>query len=272
MADNPSSSPDPAAVAQPESQPAAVPEASVPEAAVPQAAEHQAEHQQAEHQVEQTHREPMQPEQPQPEQTQSEQGAGEPRAADQQATGAVDASAERVQQLVEQPVEQLENTSSETAEGAALPQATMGQSAIPTSPVVPPEPSVATTLTVAPLTPVAVPPAGGSEHGDGEGGEWELLLEKLQTWLSQNDLQNLWAQASRPVTALAALVGLLLVLRVYSAVLGALDSLPLVPGLLELAGVVWVVRYGVPKLLRSSERERLLSGLRNSWNSFRGKG
>ena len=144
----------------------------------------------------------------------------------------------------------------------------------PPSPVAPPEPSVATTLTIEPLTPMAVAPAAtGNGNGlEGEGGEWELLLEKLQTWLSQNDLQNLWAQASRPVTALAALVGLLLVLRVYSAVLGALDSLPLVPGLLELAGVVWVVRYGVPKLLRSSERERLLSGLRNGWNSFRGKG
>jgi hypothetical protein len=66
-------------------------------------------------------------------------------------------------------------------------------------------------------------------------------------------------------------VGVLLVLRIYSALLGALDSLPLVPGLLELAGVVWVVRFGVPKLLRSSERERLLGGLNQRWKAFRGK-
>jgi len=38
-----------------------------------------------------------------------------------------------------------------------------------------------------------------------------------------------------------------------------------------LAGVVWVVRYGVPKLLRSSERERLLGGLSQRWKAFRGK-
>ena len=132
---------------------------------------------------------------------------------------------------------------------------------------VPPEPSVATTLTVEPLEPTSPSP----ETGDGEGGEWDLLLQKLAQWLNQNELQSLWSQASKPVTALAALVGLLLVLRIYSALLGALDSLPLVPGLLELAGVVWVVRFGVPKLLRSSERERLLGGLNQRWKAFRGK-
>jgi hypothetical protein len=143
-------------------------------------------------------------------------------------------------------------------------------------PTAPPQPSVAATLTAEPLEATSAPlvattTAAATGEGDGEGGEWELLLQKLGQWLNQNELQTLWAQASKPVTALAALVGLLLVLRIYSALLGALDSLPLVPGLLELAGVVWVVRYGVPKLLRSSERERLLGGLNQRWKAFRGK-
>ncbi|MCP9777194.1 MULTISPECIES: CAAD domain-containing protein [unclassified Cyanobium] len=129
----------------------------------------------------------------------------------------------------------------------------------PTPQAAPPEPSIAATLVIE------------AEPQNGEGGEWELLLGKLRQWLDQNELNNLWAQARKPVTILAGLVGLLLVLRVYSAVLGALDSLPLVPGLLELVGVVWAVRYGIPKLLRSSERERLLGGLQQSWKAFRGK-
>ena len=144
----------------------------------------------------------------------------------------------------------------------------------PVEPTAPPEPSVATTLTAEPLEATSAPLVAtttAAATGEGEGGEWELLLQKLGQWLNQNELQTLWAQASKPVTALAALVGLLLVLRIYSALLGALDSLPLVPGLLELAGVVWVVRYGVPKLLRSSERERLLGGLNQRWKAFRGK-
>jgi hypothetical protein len=137
-----------------------------------------------------------------------------------------------------------------------------------------PEPSVATTLSVeasaAPLLAQAGPDGDGPNSG--EGGEWELLQQKLREWLNQGQLQSLWAQASKPVTLLAALVGVLLVLRIYAALLGAIESLPLVPGLLELAGVVWMVRYGVPKLLRSSEREQLLGGLNKRWKSFRGQG
>ena len=140
----------------------------------------------------------------------------------------------------------------------------------PATVTAPPEPSVATTLVVEPAPAPLAAQTGPST--DEEGGEWELLLQKLRQWLNQGELQSLWAQARKPVTLLAAVVGLLLVLRVYSAVLGALDSLPLVPGLLELAGVVWTVRFGVPKLLRSSERERLLSGLSNRWKAFRGQG
>ena len=150
-------------------------------------------------------------------------------------------------QAVEQPVEEIVEQIVEQAVQEPTPQAA------------PPEPSIAATLVIE------------AEPQSGEGGEWELLLGKLRQWLDQNELNNLWAQARKPVTLLAGLVGLLLVLRVYSAVLGALDSLPLVPGLLELAGVVWAVRYGIPKLLRSSERERLLGGLSQSWKAFRGK-
>ncbi|MEY4746237.1 MAG: hypothetical protein RLZZ274_1962 [Cyanobacteriota bacterium] len=134
----------------------------------------------------------------------------------------------------------------------------------------PPEPSIAATLVIE-ASPSQGSPNDEAEPQSGEGGEWDLLLGNLRQWLDQNELNNLWAQARKPVTILAGLVGLLLVVRVYSAVLGALDSLPLVPGLLELAGVVWTVRYGIPKLLRSSERERLLGGLSQSWKAFRGK-
>ena len=140
----------------------------------------------------------------------------------------------------------------------------------PAPQVAPPEPSIAATLVIE-ASPSASSPNNEAEPQSGEGGEWELLLGKLRQWLDQNELNNLWAQARKPVTILAGLVGLLLVLRVYSAVLGALDSLPLLPGLLELAGVVWAVRFGIPKLLRSSERERLLGGLSQSWKAFRGK-
>ena len=190
----------------------------------------------------------------------------EPAEQAEQAVEAVEELPVQSVELVEpiepiEPVERVEQVVEQTADAAEPVSA-------------PPEPSVATTLVVeptpAPLATQANPSADG--EGQGEGGEWELLLQNVRQWLNQGELQSLWSQARKPVTLLAAVVGLLLVLRVYSAVLGALDSLPLVPGLLELAGVVWTVRYGVPKLLRSSERDRLLSGLSNRWKAFRGKG
>jgi hypothetical protein len=36
--------------------------------------------------------------------------------------------------------------------------------------------------------------------------------------------------------------------------------------------VIWLVRKGVPKLVRNSEREQLISGLRQRWQSFLGRG
>jgi hypothetical protein len=178
--------------------------------------------------------------------------------------------------LVERVVEQGSEQAVEQAAEAPVehPLDTVAAKPTPEPVSAPPEPSVATTLVVAPTPgPLATQPGPSADgDGNGEGGEWELLLQKLRQWLNQGELQSLWSQARKPVTLLAALVGLLLVLRVYNAVLGALDTLPLVPGLLELAGVVWSVRYGVPKLLRSSERERLLSGVSNRWKAFRGKG
>jgi len=115
-------------------------------------------------------------------------------------------------------------------------------------------------------------PASGAEEPGGEGGEWELLLGKVKAWLGEGKLEALWAQARNPVSLILAAAALLVVLRVYSALLGAIDSLPLVPGLLELVGVIWLVRKGVPKLVRNSEREQLISGLRQRWQSFLGRG
>ena len=68
------------------------------------------------------------------------------------------------------------------------------------------------------------------------------------------------------------MIALLLVLRIYGALLGVLDSLPLIPGLLELVGVIVVVRFSLTRLVRSDERSSLIQGLQQRWKAFRGKG
>jgi hypothetical protein len=117
-----------------------------------------------------------------------------------------------------------------------------------------------------------VPATGGDEAAAEGGGEWELLIGKVQAWLGQGKLQALWDQARNPLSLILAAAALLVVLRVYSALLSAIDSLPLIPGLLELVGVIWAVRFGVPKLVQRSQREELISNIQQRWETFRGRG
>ena len=122
------------------------------------------------------------------------------------------------------------------------------------------------------LESTALVPATEATGGSEGGGEWELLLGKVQAWLGQGKLQSLWAQARNPISLILAAAALLVVLRVYSALLAAIDSLPLIPGLLELVGVIWAVRFGVPKLVQRSQRQELISNIQQRWESFRGRG
>lgn len=127
--------------------------------------------------------------------------------------------------------------------------------------------AIAATLHVPPLAGTQ-PPAESSV----DGGEWDLLLDKLRAFLASGTLQRLWQQTRSPLTALAVLVILVLLLRLYGALLGAIEGLPLVPGLLELVGLIWLLRHGAPKLVRTQERQQLISSLRQRWAAFRGQG
>jgi hypothetical protein len=120
---------------------------------------------------------------------------------------------------------------------------------------------VATTITVPPL-----------EGEAGEGGEWQLLVQKVQEWFASGAVQDLWQQLRSPLIALAALVGVLMVLKVYAGVMGTLQSLPLLPGLLELVGVITLGRFAASNLVHSSDRQALLERWNARWESFRGRG
>jgi hypothetical protein len=127
-------------------------------------------------------------------------------------------------------------------------------------------PTVASTLEVPASPQVTIPAA------DQDGGEWELLVEKVRTWISSGQLHEQWQSARTPLSLLAGLIAVLLVLRVYSAVLGVLDSIPLLPGLLELAGLVAVVQFSLTRLVRSNDRREVIEGVKQRWQSFRGRG
>ena len=105
-----------------------------------------------------------------------------------------------------------------------------------------------------------------------EGGEWQLLLAKLNDWLGGGKAAELWGQSKGPLKAFGLAILALLLLRLLGAVLGTLDALPLVPGLLQLVGLLWLALGAGPRLLRSEERKKLMSTTQDAWKSFSGRG
>jgi len=118
-------------------------------------------------------------------------------------------------------------------------------------------------------TSIVVPPLPVGEAGD--GGEWDLLRSKVNTWFDGADLQGRWESLGGPLRAAGLLLAAVVLLRLYSALLETLGDLPLVPRLLQLVGLLSVARFALAKLVRSSERERILTSWNQRWNDFRGR-
>jgi len=129
-------------------------------------------------------------------------------------------------------------------------------------------------------TPFATPPipevaatlhAPATEAGPEQGGEWALLVAMIQDWIGSGQLQDTFQRYLNPLKLLGVLLGVVVVLRLYGALLGAIESLPLVPGLLELAGLLWLASFSASNLVRSGDRRQLIETLEQRWRSFRGR-
>ncbi|MFN9644702.1 MAG: CAAD domain-containing protein, partial [Cyanobacteriota bacterium] len=100
--------------------------------------------------------------------------------------------------------------------------------------------------------------------------EWDLFVGKVQAWLEQADLPCQWDRLSGPLRGLGLLLAVLLVLKLYGALLDTLDDLPLLPRLLQLVGLIVLVRFSVNRLTRRSDRQVLLENWKQRWDAFRG--
>ena len=206
-----------------------------------------------------------QPEQ-EPEQLVEQPANPQPEPTLQQPVTTETAPAMEVVQLGD-PAAEAEPTSEPTPE--PTPEPVIAAAPEPAAPEPTPEPMAVPEVPTVVST-LEVPALERPSGGNAEGGEWDLLLDKLRQWIASGQLQQLWQTSRTPLTAAAALIGLLVVLRIYGALLGVLDSLPLVPGLLELAGLVAVVRFGLSNLVRSSDREKVIANVKGRWAAFRG--
>jgi len=147
---------------------------------------------------------------------------------------------------------------------SAQPEATLESTPpVAEAPPASPPAGVASTITV--------PPLGEGAKGDGEGGEFDLLLQRVSQWLKQQDLPARWERLQGPLRGLALLLLAVVLLRLYGALIDTLDGLPLVPRLFQLVGVIVLVKFSLLNLVRTSDRERLISAWSQRWASFRGR-
>jgi hypothetical protein len=130
-----------------------------------------------------------------------------------------------------------------------------------------PEPEPAPTPTIA--STLEIPPAPGATPA--EGGEFDLLIEKLRAWFAEADIGGHWQKLRGPLKGFALLLVAVLALRLYARVVGTLDGIPLVSGLLELTGLIYLVWFSSTRLVRTSERERVLAEWKQRWQSFSGR-
>ena len=158
--------------------------------------------------------------------------------------------------------------------GAAAETSTTQAPVAPTPPA-PPTPTPPTPSAAAADAAIAerITIPGGHSNGDtstSEGGEWELLTSKIKDWFDANDIGEKFNQARQPLRLLAYFIGLLMVLKVYSGLLGAIGTIPLAPRLLELVGLYSVISFAATRLVRSNDRREVIDSLRQRWSSFSG--
>lgn len=145
-------------------------------------------------------------------------------------------------------------------EAEPAPAAPLESAAVPPTVETKPDPVITSTVTI---------PA--QEASTDEGGEWDLLVEKIKAWIDSNQLGSLWVQAQLPLRLIGGLILFVIVSTVYSGILGTINKVPLAPGLLELTGVIWLLNYARCNLVRSSDRKRVIDAVGSTWNKVVGR-
>ena len=145
-------------------------------------------------------------------------------------------------------------------EAEPAPASPLESAAVPPTVETKPDPVITSTVTI---------PA--QEASTDEGGEWDLLVEKIKAWIDSNQLGSLWVQAQLPLRLIGGLILFVIVSTVYSGILGTINKVPLAPGLLELTGVIWLLNYARCNLGRSSDRKRVTDAVGSAWNKVVGR-
>ena len=157
-----------------------------------------------------------------------------------------------------------------TKPATPAPEPSSVASATPPAPAAAPEAPKPAPESSPIATTVSVPADPGANAA--EGGEFQLLLDKLSALLGDTDLNAVWQQSQRPLKLLGVAMVVIVTLQLTGAVLDTLGGIPMLPRMLQLVGLTWLVMFGSKRLLRSEGRQQVVSQVSGAWNAFVGKG
>ena len=168
----------------------------------------------------------------------------------------------------QEPIPAVETTAAE----ATAVEKTAAETPVTETPVAP-EP--AEQPVTAPASPsiaerISVPAQASADSSEEDGGEWDLLSNRIKQFFEANNLQDQWQSLRQPLFLLGGLIVVILTTRIYGGILDAIATVPLAPRLFQLVGTFYAVWFAATRLIRAEERKKISANLNDLWTSLRG--
>ena len=117
---------------------------------------------------------------------------------------------------------------------------------------------------------ISVPAQASADSSEEDGGEWDLLSNRIKQFFEANNLENQWQSLRQPIFLLGGLIVVILTMRIYGGILDAIATVPLAPRLFQLVGTFYAVWFAATRLIRAEERKKIWSNVNDLWTSLRG--
>ena len=163
----------------------------------------------------------------------------------------------------QEPIPAVETTAVETTAAETPVTETPVTPEPAAQPVTPPaSPSIAERI--------SVPAQASASSSEDDGGEWDLLSNRIKQFFEANNLQDQWQSLRQPLFLLGGLIVVILTTRIYGGILDAIATVPLAPRLFQLVGTFYAVWFAATRLIRAEERKKISANVNDLWTSLRG--
>ena len=117
---------------------------------------------------------------------------------------------------------------------------------------------------------ISVPAQASADSSEEDGGEWDLLSNRIKQFFEANNLQDQWQSLRQPLFLLGGLIVVILTMRIYGGILDAIATVPLAPRLFQLVGTFYAIWFAATRLIRAEERKKISANVNDLWSSLRG--